>query len=195
MWTRTLLGAPSTCKSTAPGLTGPAAVRYATGGGGGSPSVTLRPTLAVAGGSYDVYVTHCATSCSADLVATVGQVNCSGLPATTPVFQSSYANSWALVGRVTLNPGVTVPTITFTKSGGTLGASLRMYSDGYKFVYAPPPPTPPVIVTPPPAGQTNVQGSTATFSVVASGSPPLRYQWRHNGANISGAILHNLQQD
>jgi glucose/arabinose dehydrogenase len=30
-------------------------------------------------------------------------------------------------------------------------------------------------------------GGTATFSVVASGTPPLRYQWRRNGANIAGA--------
>ncbi len=134
------VGSPSTCKSSAPGLNGVQAVRYATGGGGSTPSVTLRPTLAIAGGTYDVYVTHCATSCSADLVASVGQVSCSGLPTTTPVFQSSYANSWGYVGRMTLSPGVTVPTITFTKSGGTLGSSTRMYSDGYKFVYVPPPP-------------------------------------------------------
>ena len=103
------------------------------------------------------------------MVATVGQVNCSGLPATTPVFQSAYANSWGYVGRMTLNPGLTVPTITFTRSGGTLGASARMYSDGYKFVYVPPPPLPPSITTQP-QSQTNNQGNNVTFSVVASGS-------------------------
>jgi hypothetical protein len=30
-------------------------------------------------------------------------------------------------------------------------------------------------------------GGTATFSVTASGTPPLSYQWRFNGTNISGA--------
>jgi len=30
-------------------------------------------------------------------------------------------------------------------------------------------------------------GQTATFSVTATGSPPLQYQWRKNGANIPGA--------
>jgi hypothetical protein len=181
------VGSPSTCKSTAAGLTGPADVRYATGGGGSSPSVTLRPTLAVAGGSYDVYVTHCGSSCSADLMTSVGQVDGSGLPVTTPVFQASYANTWGFVGRLVLNFGITVPTITFTKSGGTLGSSSRMYSDGYKFVYVPPPPAGPSITTPP-QSQTVTQGYSATFSVAAAGTPLLYYQWRFNGTNnLSGA--------
>ena len=38
-----------------------------------------------------------------------------------------------------------------------------------------------------PAGQTVTAGQTATFSVVATGTPPLSYQWRKNSANISGA--------
>ncbi len=184
----------STCKSTAPGLTAPAKVQYATGGSG-TPSVTLRPTLPIAGGAYKVYVTHCATSCSADLVASITQSGCSGLPATTPVFQSSYANSWGYVGQMTLSPGETMPTITFTKSGGTLSASSRMYSDGYKFVYEPPPPVGPSIVTQPAATQTNLQGSAASFSVVASGSPPLHYQWRLNGTNIPNAILYTYTRN
>jgi hypothetical protein len=46
--------------------------------------------------------------------------------------------------------------------------------------------TPPSITTQP-ANQTVAVGQTATFSVVASGTAPLSYQWRKNGANISGA--------
>jgi hypothetical protein len=51
---------------------------------------------------------------------------------------------------------------------------------------------PPAITTPP-GSQTVALGQTATFSVTASGSPPLTYQWRKasvplaNGGNISGA--------
>lgn len=181
------VGTPSGCKSSASGLTGPAAARYATGGGGSSPAVTLRPTLAVAGGTYDVYITHCsASSVSPDIVASVGQTSCSGLPATTTAFQSTGANTWELVGRMTLSPGVTVPTVSFTRSGGTLSGTARMYSDGYKFVYVPPPPQPPSIATQP-QSQTNNQGNNVTFSVVASGTPMLFYQWRFNGTNIAAA--------
>lgn len=38
-----------------------------------------------------------------------------------------------------------------------------------------------------PANQTVTAGQTATFSVVAAGTPPLTYQWQKNGADITGA--------
>ncbi len=47
--------------------------------------------------------------------------------------------------------------------------------------------TGPSIVTQP-ANATVTEGQTATFTVTASGIPPLSYQWQKNGANISGAI-------
>jgi PKD repeat protein len=46
--------------------------------------------------------------------------------------------------------------------------------------------TPPSITTQP-ASQTVTVGQTATFSVAASGTAPLSYQWQKNGVNISGA--------
>ena len=45
----------------------------------------------------------------------------------------------------------------------------------------------PVSITAQPANQTVTVGQTATFSVAASGTAPLTYQWQKNGANISGA--------
>src|SRR5262249_51269710 len=45
---------------------------------------------------------------------------------------------------------------------------------------------PPAITTQP-ASQTVAAGQTATFSVVATGTAPLSYQWQKNGANIAGA--------
>lgn len=46
--------------------------------------------------------------------------------------------------------------------------------------------TPPAITTQP-QSQTVVAGQTATFSVTASGTAPLSYQWQVNGSNIAGA--------
>ena len=46
--------------------------------------------------------------------------------------------------------------------------------------------TPPTITTQPQSQIVGV-GATATFSVVASGSTPLHYQWMENGMAISGA--------
>lgn len=46
--------------------------------------------------------------------------------------------------------------------------------------------TPPVI-TAHPANTTVVAGQSATFTVSASGTPPLSYQWQKNGSNIPGA--------
>ena len=42
-------------------------------------------------------------------------------------------------------------------------------------------------ITSQPAPQTVTVGQTATFSVIASGTSPLLYQWRKNGTVISGA--------
>ena len=49
-----------------------------------------------------------------------------------------------------------------------------------------------------PSSQTNVIGTDATFSVLATGIPGVSYQWQFNGANIPGAIvplliLNNVQ--
>jgi hypothetical protein len=46
--------------------------------------------------------------------------------------------------------------------------------------------TPPTITTQP-QNQTVGIGATATFTVTASGSVPLHYQWMENGMTITGA--------
>jgi len=42
-------------------------------------------------------------------------------------------------------------------------------------------------ITTHPANQTVSAGGSATFTVVASGTPPLSYQWQRNGVDIAGA--------
>jgi uncharacterized delta-60 repeat protein len=52
---------------------------------------------------------------------------------------------------------------------------------------------PPFIITQPtPTNQTVVAGSNATITVVAGGDTTLTYQWRFNGANITGATAATL---
>jgi YVTN family beta-propeller protein len=43
-------------------------------------------------------------------------------------------------------------------------------------------------ITTPPANKTVTAGQTATFTVMATGSGTLSYQWQKNGGNIAGAI-------
>ncbi len=51
-----------------------------------------------------------------------------------------------------------------------------------------PTPTPaPPIITKQPADRVVSEGQKATFRVIATGTPPLTYQWRRNSANIPGA--------
>ncbi len=47
-------------------------------------------------------------------------------------------------------------------------------------------------VTSQPAGVTNVAGGSASFSVTATGTAPLAYQWRLAGANLTGATTTPL---
>ncbi len=47
-------------------------------------------------------------------------------------------------------------------------------------------------ITTQPVSQTVTVGNNASFSVVASGTPPLNYQWQFNNANISGATASTL---
>ncbi len=52
-------------------------------------------------------------------------------------------------------------------------------------------PAPPTIISQP-TNQTVYLGLTANFNVVASGTPPLSYQWNFNGTNIGGATNTSL---
>src|SRR5207244_575593 len=52
--------------------------------------------------------------------------------------------------------------------------------------------TPPK-VTQQPKSQTVVAGTNATFSAIASGTEPIRFQWRSNGTDILGATNATLQ--
>jgi len=73
-------------------------------------------------------------------------------------------------------------TVTLTNPSGTLTSSNALLTVI---------PTPPII-TSEPLNQTNTLGTTATFSVTATGGVPLQYQWSFGLTNISGATNATL---
>jgi hypothetical protein len=66
------------------------------------------------------------------------------------------------------------------------GVGRPFVSDTAEIVSGPPASNPPVITKQPKSVKIMV-GQTATFKVVATGTPPLSYQWKKNGAAIPGA--------
>ena len=67
-------------------------------------------------------------------------------------------------------------TVTVSNSAGSVTSSAATLTVNIK-------PT----ITTQPKSQTVNEGSSVTFSVVATGTTPLKYQWKKNGSNISGA--------
>lgn len=84
------------------------------------------------------------------------------------------------------SPTLTLVAVAFADNGATIGvtvsnasASVAMSSVALLTVTALAP-----AITVQPQSQTVADGSTATFSVTATGSAPLSYQWKRNGTNV-----------
>jgi acid phosphatase len=86
--------------------------------------------------------------------------------------------------------GYTTPTTTTADNNSTFDVvvsnAVGSVTSHTAALIVNPAPVEPSITTQP-ASQTVTAGQTATFTVVASGTAPLSYQWQKNGANISGA--------
>jgi invasion protein IalB len=86
----------------------------------------------------------------------------------------------------------TTPATTLSDSGATFrvtvtnSAGSATSSSATLTVTSSTTPTAPAIAANP-VSQTITAGQTATFSVTATGSTPLSYQWQKNGTNVSGA--------
>jgi hypothetical protein len=118
------------------------------------------------------------------------QVELKGYSGPTLTYDNTYilsATAPTLIGFDYLD----VTSVQFISSGGTPHLA---YGDtpGYQFamdnVSVLFPASPPIIVTQP-ADQVAMAGSSVTFSISATGSAPLSYFWRRNGAPIAGATL------
>src|SRR5207245_2355696 len=88
----------------------------------------------------------------------------------------------------------TTPVTTTSDSGSTLRAvvtnTVGTATSGAATLTVNPAPVAPTITTQP-GNQTVTAGQTATFTVTASGTAPLSYQWQKNAVNIAGATARS----
>ncbi len=112
---------------------------------------------------------------------------------------STDGTTWSSLGSGSRVPdgwkltGVQLPSGGTIRARGYVAGGLRNASSYFVEAYLGAP-----VVVVQPANRTNDAGTTATFSVLASGSGPLEYQWRKDGlplldgANINGAKTATL---
>jgi phosphoesterase family protein/Ig-like domain-containing protein/immunoglobulin I-set domain protein len=131
------------------------------------------------------------TTQPANQTVTVGQTAAFTVVAsgTTPLTYQWRKNGTAITGAIAAS--YTTPATVTTDSGAlfsvvvTNSVSSVTSNNATLTVNAPTPVAP--SITTQPASQTVTVGQTASFSVVASGTAPLTYQWRRNGTAITGA--------
>ena len=157
--------------------------RFASVAVGGTTNVTYRPTIVTAG-NYDVYIWYPA-----------GGNRCTNAPWSVSfdggntnilVNQSINGAKWLLIaGARPFATGIGGFVRLSNDPGYTL-TNIVVMADAVKFVYSAVQGQAPII-TAQPQSQPVIAGQNATFNVSVIGDPP-SYQWRFNGANISGAI-------
>jgi hypothetical protein len=129
-------------KSSAPGNPTACTVggRYNQGGTPGTaPWVRLAPTLAGCGGTYILYGTRGGgfSSDSSDASFDITYGNCTSTTTSTGFFHAGgwTPNDWKAICTITLAPGQTAPTVTFTFHSASipLDNSHRVAANGFKF--------------------------------------------------------------
>jgi RHS repeat-associated protein len=130
-----------------------------------APGITAQPaSQTVAAGNT---VTFNVAACGTATLNYQWRFNGASLPGAT-------ASSYSLSNVQLTNAGSYA--VVVTNLAGSVSSSNALLT-----VLVPP------SITTQPASQTVLQGSNATFNVVATGTLPLSYQWTLNGQNISGA--------
>ena len=122
----------SSAHTTAAGSASGVGSRYAYSG---TPSARITPTL-VPGATYAMSISHISGNASPDILVNITYNGCSGSASNTAAFNSSVVSpNWETIGTITVDAGVTQPSITFTYASGTLGsAGGRWYVDAVRFV-------------------------------------------------------------
>jgi hypothetical protein len=92
------------------------------------------------------------------------------------------------------NPRADLPGIGLAVTGDTVyaGGVFKSIAGAFQPFFAAFPPVGAPTITANPLGQIVSLGEPASFSVSATGDPPLSYSWRHNGAIVAGATNATL---
>jgi hypothetical protein len=98
----------------------------------------------------------------------------------------SVSPSWSVNGGDTINSNGLFSATTPGGPYAVIATSGTLSATGFVAVTSTGTAQPPSITTQP-LGLAVAAGSNVTFTVVATGTSPLSYQWRFNGANIGGA--------
>ena len=126
---------------------------------------------------------------------TAGQTATFSVTATgSNLFYTWKKNDVAIIGAKAAS--YTTPATTLADSGAAYTVAVKntggkvTSSAAILTVNPEPTPTPaPPAITKQPTNKTAIEGATVKFSVTATGSGPLSYQWRKNGADLAGANL------
>ncbi len=155
----------------------------------------VQPTLAVAGGTYTVYVAHYDNSLiSTDIVVSTALTNCTASggdlqSGSTTAFQFARGCQYCDLGNIVLGAGQTQPTIRFTYSSGTVSDVKRWNIEAFRFVHVPTPST--LSLHSSTGGSVSGGGSkTSGDSVTAVATPNTAYRfvsWTTGGFN--GAVV------
>ncbi|MFO1476769.1 MAG: immunoglobulin domain-containing protein [Verrucomicrobiota bacterium] len=117
-----------------------------------------------------------------------GYWTASGLPAGLSLSGTSGSTSWKITGTPTTTGTYSVGLTAMEKQGAS---ASRTTTATLVITVSPAAAAPPVIGTPP-ASQTVNQGQNATFTVTATGTAPLTYQWRFKSGVLSGQTAASL---
>ncbi len=178
-------------------------------------TLSLPTVQTVAAGSYQVVVSNVVgpvTSSAATLTVnapvsiTAAPQNQTVTAGSTVSFGVTAAGTAPLIYQWQFNggniPGATGPTLTLPNVAANAAGSYQVIVSNVVGPVTSSAATLtvnlPVSITAQPLSLNNFVGTTATFSVSASGTGPLSYQWQKNGANIPNAVgailtLNNLQ--